>query len=170
MNQLPLHFLVTFSNHVLEEDIIIDREYGSVATKVIDDNEYSLKGTVLIVDKNGKCYLELDNLQLSSKTRKCNMTCKKLCAKDKQTIIKFKSVFTDESVEAIRDLLQTLDDGCEHGHYSKCCDVAMKESSKSCDFNLCKELKGHSLPCSSDCCNSLAGYVYFELAQCTIQV
>ena len=147
-----------YKDPALEEVIIIDRKHGSVATKVkswIDDNEYSLKGTVLAVDKNGKCYLELDNLQSSSKTWKCNMTCKKLCGKNKQTIINFKSVFTDESVKEVRDLLQTLDDGCEHGHYSKCCDVAMEESSnESCDFNLCKELKGHALPCSSDCCNS----------------
>ena len=71
-----------YKDPALEEVIIIDRKHGSVATKVkswIDDNEYSLKGTVLAVDKNGKCYLELDNLQSSSKTWKCNMTCKKLC-------------------------------------------------------------------------------------------
>ena len=44
------------------EEVIIDRKDGSVVTKVksmIDDNEYSLKGTILAVDKNGRCYLEL---------------------------------------------------------------------------------------------------------------
>ena len=94
------------------------------------------------MDKNGKCYLELKDLQLSSKTCKCSLICKKFCVKDRQIVLNLiKSVFTDESVEEVTDLLQNLDDGCEHGHYSKRYDVDMEESSnKSSHLNHCKEL------------------------------
>ena len=92
---------------------------------------------------------------MSSKTWKCSLTCKKFCVKDRQTVMNLKSVFTDESVEEVRDLLQNLDSGCEHRPYSKRCDVDMEESSnKLSHLNHCKELKGHPLPCSSDYCNS----------------
>ena len=46
---------------------------------------------------------------------KCSLTCKKFCVKDRQTVMNLKSVFTNESVEEVRDLLQNLNNGCEHG-------------------------------------------------------
>lgn len=51
------------------------------------------------------------------------------------------NVYNCESVEEVRDLLQNLDDGCEHGHYSKRYDIDMEESSnKSSHLNHYKEL------------------------------
>ena len=154
----PYFHDAAYKDPALEEVTIIDRKSRSLVTEMksfIDENEYSLEDVVIAVDKNGKCYLELEDLQLSSKTWKCSLTCKKFCVKDRQTVMNLKSVFTDESVEEVRELLQSLDSGCEHGHYSKRCDVNMEESSnESSHLNHYKELKGHPLPCYSDCCNS----------------
>ena len=154
----PYFHDTAYKDPALEEVIIIDHKNRSLATEVksfINENEYSLEGTVIAVDKNGKCYLELEDLQSHSKTWKCNLTCKKFCGKHRQSMINLKSVFTDKSVEEVRDLLQNLDDGCEHGHYSKSCDVDMEESSNTLShLNLFQDLKGHPLPRSSDCCNS----------------
>ena len=147
----PYFHDAAYKDPALEEVTIIDRKSRSLVTEMksfIDENEYSLEDVVIAVDKNGKCYLELEDLQLSSKTWKCSLTCKKFCVKDRQTVMNLKSVFTDESVEEVRELLQSLDSGCEHGHYSKRCDVNMEESSnESSHLNHYKELKGHPLPC-----------------------
>ena len=144
-----------YKDPALQEVTIIDRKGRSVATKLksfIDENEYSLEGTIIAVDRNGRCYLELEDLQSLTKMWKCNMTCKTFSDKDRQRIVELKNVFTDESVEEVRYLLQILDDGCEHGHYSKYCEVDTKKNShESSHF---KKRKGHPLPCSSDCCNS----------------
>ena len=55
----------------------------------------------------------------------------------------FISIFENESVEEVRDLLQNLDDGCEHGHYNKRCDFEMEKSNKLSHLSEFKELKGH---------------------------
>ena len=60
-----------YKDPALEEVTIIDRKSRNLASEVksfIDENVYSLEGTVMAVDKNGNCYLELEDLQLSSKT------------------------------------------------------------------------------------------------------
>ena len=51
-----------------------------------------------------------------------------------------KNVFVNESVEKVRDLLQHLDDGCEHGHYFRLYDDESEES--SCHLNKFEKLKG----------------------------
>ena len=43
--------------------------------------------------------------------------CNKMNGEDKQNIINLKNSFSEESVEEVRDLLQNLNSGCEHGHY-----------------------------------------------------
>ena len=53
--------------------------------------------------------------------------------------------------------LETLDDGCQHGHYYNFSDrlVDVEEGSdESFDLNPLEEKKGHPLPCSSGCCTS----------------
>ena len=116
----------------------------------------------------GRCYLTVDD-KISSKSWKCNVTCREFCGKDRQSVIDLKNAFTNESVEKIRDLLENVDCGCEHGHYSKPYDVDMEDSPDSpSHLNQFKELKGHPLPVLLAV--ATAGYVYFELVQCTIQV
>ena len=157
MSSEPYFHDTGYKDPALEEVTVIDRKSRSLVTEVksiVDNNEYSLVGTVIAVDKHGQCYMELEDLQLSSKTWKCCLTCKKFCGKDRQSIMDLKSVFVDKSLEEVRDLLQNLDNGCEHGHYSKHCDVDMTGGSNESSFNNCKQLKGHPLPCSSDTCNS----------------
>ena len=69
-----------------------------------------------------------------------------------------KNEFCDDSIENVSDVLQTVDDGCNHGHYWKFSDclVDMEEeaSDESSGLDPPEEKKGHPLPCSSDCCTS----------------
>ena len=135
----------------LKEVTVIDRENKCLVTELrlsIDEN--------IVVDDNGRCYLNLHN-DTSSKTWKCDLTCRALDNEDKQIIIDLKDEFCDDSIDNVRDVLQTLDDGCQHGHFYKISDhlVDMEEGSdESFDLNPLEEKKGHPLPCSSGCCTS----------------
>ena len=55
--------------------------------------------------------------------------CRTFDNEDRQIIIDFKNEFSDDSIESVRDVLQTVDDGCDHGHYCKFSDrlVDMEE-------------------------------------------
>ena len=111
------HFHDTaYKDPALEMITIIDQRLATKMKSHVGDNEYSLEEIVIAVDKNGKCYMGLDEQQSSSKTWKCSLSCKKFCDKDRQNIMDFISIFENEPVEEVRDLLQNLDDGCEHGH------------------------------------------------------
>ena len=153
----PYFHDTAYKDPALEVITIIDRKNRRLATKMkshVGDNEYSMEEIVIAVDKNGKCYMDLDEQQSTSKTWKCSLSCKKFCDKDRQSIMDFISIFENESVEEARDLLQNLDDGCEHGHYNKRCDFEMEKSNKLSHLSEFKELKGHPLPCSFEHCNS----------------
>ena len=56
------------------------------------------------------------------------------------------------------DVLQILDDGCDHGHYYKFSDRLVdtedKGSDESSELNPLVEKKGHPFPCASGCCTS----------------
>lgn len=76
---------------------------------------YSLNGIIIAVDNNRKSHLELEDrndIKSSSKTWKCNLTRRTFSSEDRQSIINLKNVFTDESIEKVRDLLQNLDGSC----------------------------------------------------------
>ena len=138
---------------------VVDRENKCLVTESrlsIDENEYSLDEISIAVDDNGRCYLNLDD-DASSKTWKCDLTCRTLDSEDKQIIIDLKNEFCDDCIDNVRDVLQTLDDGCQHGHFYKFSDrlVDMEEGcDDSFDLNPLEEKKGHPLPCSSGCCTS----------------
>ena len=142
-----------------KEVTVIDRDNKCLVTESrlsVDENEYSLDGISIAVDDNGRYYLNLDD-DTSSKTWKCDLTCRALDSVDKQIIIDLKNEFCDDSIDNVRDLLETLDDGCQHGHYYKFSDrlVDVEEGSdESFDLNPLEEKKGHPLPCSSGCCTS----------------
>ena len=141
----------SYKDPAMKEVLVIDQEKKILKTErrpFIDENEYSLDRIAIAVDSDGKCYLNLDD-EKSSKSWKCNMTCKTFCSEDIQRIIDLKNEFSDESVETAREVLQILDNGCEHGHYNRPYDVDKEQSS----FQL-EGIKGHPLPCSSGCCSS----------------
>ena len=76
----------------LKEVTVVDRENKCLVTESrlsIDKNEYSLDEISIAVDDNGRCYLNLDD-DASSKTWKCDLTCRTLDSKDKQIIIDLK--------------------------------------------------------------------------------
>ena len=143
----------------LKEVTVVDRENKCLVTESrlsIDENEYSLDEISIAVDDNGRCYLNLDD-DTSSKTWKCDFTCRTLDNEDKQIIIDLKNEFCDDCIDNVRDVLQTLDDGCQHGHFYKFSD-RLDDMEERCDdsFDLTplEEKKGHQLPCSSGCCTS----------------
>ena len=95
----------------------------------IDENEYSLDEISIAVDDNGRCYLNLDD-DTSSKTWKCDLTCRTLDNEDKEIIIDLKNEFCDDCIDNVRDVLQPLDDGCQPSHFYKFSDrlVDMEET------------------------------------------
>ena len=139
----------SYKDPAMKEVLVIDQTNRILKTErrsVIDENEYLLDRIAIAVDSDGKCYLNLDD-EKSSKTWKCNLTCRTLCSEEIQSIIDLKNEFSDESVENAREILQLLDNGCEHGHYNKPYDVDKED-------NELENRKGHPLPCSSGCCSS----------------
>ena len=67
----PYFHDTAYKDPALEVITIIDRKNRRLATKMkshVGDNEYSLEEIVIAVDKNGKCYMDLDEKQSSSKT------------------------------------------------------------------------------------------------------
>ena len=85
-------------------------------------------------------------------------TCRTFDSEDRQIIIDLKNEFCDDSIENVRDVLQTVDDGCDHGHYCKfsdrLVDTEEEDSDESSGLIPPEEKKGHPLPCSLDCCTS----------------
>ena len=138
----------------MKEVLVIDKTKKVLKTEqrsVIDENEYSLDRIAIAVDSDGKCYLNLDN-ENYTKTWKCNLTCRTFRNEEFQSIMDLKNEFSDESIENAREVLQILDDGCEHGHYNKPYDVDKEDNSSN--LNQVEDMKGHPLPCSSGCCSS----------------
>ena len=93
-----------------------------------------------------------------SKTWRCDLTCKTFDNEDREIINDLKNEFSDDSIESVRDVSQTVDDGCDHGHYCKfsdhLVDTEEETSDESSGLNPPEEKKGHPLPCSSDRCTS----------------
>ena len=81
-------------------------------------------------------------------------------------IIDLKDDFSDDSMENVRDVLDSLDDGCHHYKFFD----RLVDSQENIDepFNLepLKKKKGHPLPCASSSCGSRLHYS--ELLQYTI--
>ena len=141
----------------MKEIQVINRKSKCLQTKqylLNDTQEYSLDNITIAVDSDGKCYFTLTD-EKTMKTWKCNITCKSFCSQERQSIIEIKNEFSDDSVENIRQVLQTLNDGCEQGYYSKRYNVSNEESTDELsDLNRLEHLRGHPLPCSSSCCFS----------------
>ena len=58
-------------------------------------------------------------------------------------------------IQHLRKLLDTLDEGCEHGHYFNRINLEIREKLNAEEQELCKPLRGHPLPCASVSCSSL---------------
>ena len=150
----------SYKDPAMKEVLVIDQTNKILKTEqwsVIDENEYLLDRIAIAVDSDGKCYLNLDD-EKSSKTWKCNLTCRTLCSEEIQSIIDLKNEFSDESVENAREVLQLLDNGCEHGHYNKPYDVDKEdnelENREGYFFRLLLKLATYA----SSRCGTLSGF------------
>ena len=114
----PYFHDTSYKSPALKEVTVIDRENKCLTTELrsIDENEYSLDEIPIAVDRDGRCHLNVDD-EKESKTWRCDLTCKTFDNEDRQIIIDLKNEFSDDSIESVRDVLQTVDDGCDHGHY-----------------------------------------------------
>ena len=143
----------------MKEVTVIDRKKKCLVTELrsIDENEYSLDEIPIAVDSDGRCHLNMDD-EKGSKIWKCDLNCRTFDSEDRQIIIDLKNEFCDDSIENVRDVLQTVDDGCDHGHYCKfsdrLVDTEEEASDESSGLIPPEEKKRHPLPCSSDCCTS----------------
>ena len=148
-----------YKSPALKEVTVIDRENKCLVTELrsIDENEYSLDEIPIAVDSDGRCHLNVDD-EKGSKTWRCDLTCKTFDNEDRQIIIDLKNEFSDDSIESVRDVLQTVDDGCDHDHYCKFSDRLVDTEEETSDESPGlippEEKKGHPLPCSLDCCTS----------------
>ena len=155
----PYFCETSYKSPGLIEITVIDRKNKCLVTELrsIHENEYSLDEIPIAVDSDGRCHLNMDD-EKGSKIWKCDLTCRTFDSEDKQIIIDLKNEFSDDSIEDVRDVLQTVDDGCDHGHYCKfsdrLVDTEEEASDESSGLNPPEEKKGHPLPCSSDCCTS----------------
>ena len=104
----------SYKSPALKEVTVIDRENKCLVTELrsIDENEYSLDEIPIAVDSDGRCHLNVDD-EKGSKTWRCDLTCKTFDNEDRQIIIDLKNEFSDDSIESVRDVLQTVDDGCK---------------------------------------------------------
>ena len=121
-----------------------------------DEHEYILDEIRIAVNIDGRCHLNMDD-EKQTKSWKCNATCKTLNSEDRQIIVDLKNNFSDDCMEDIRDVLDSLDEGCQHGHYYKFFDHLVDTEENSDEpFNLepLKKKKGHPQPCASSCCGS----------------
>ena len=149
----------SYKSPALKQVTLIDRKNKCLITELrsIRENEYSLDEIPIAVDSDGRCHLNMDD-EKGSKVWKCDLTCRTFDSEDRQIIIDLKNEFSDDSIEDVRDVLQTVDDGCDHGHYCKfydrLVDTEKESSDESSGLNPPEEKKGHPLPCSSDCCTS----------------
>ena len=111
----PYSHDTSYKDPAMKEVLVIDKTkiLKTEQRSVIDENEYSLDR--IAVDSDGKCYLNLDD-ENYTKTWKCNLTCRTFRNEEIQSIMGLKNEFSDESIENAREVLQILDDGCEHGH------------------------------------------------------
>ena len=94
----PYFHDTSYKDPAMKEVLVIDRTRKILKTEqrsVIDENEYSLDRITIAVDSDGKCYLNLDD-EKSSKTWKCNVTCKTLCSEEIQSIIDLKNKLDDK--------------------------------------------------------------------------
>ena len=153
----PYFCKTSYKCPALKEVTVIDRKSKCLVTelRLPDKKKYSLDKIPIAVDSEGRCYLNVDD-EKPSITWKCNCTCRTFDTTDRQIIIDFKNQSCDDYKENVRDILQTLDEGCQHGHYCKFSDclVDMEEGSDESDLNALEEKKGSPLPCSSGCCTS----------------
>ena len=144
----PYFSETSYKSPALKEVMVIDRRKKCLVTELrsIDENEYSLDEIPIAVDSDGRCHLNLDD-EKGSKIWKCDLTCRTFDSEDRQIIIDLKNEFCDDSIENVRDVLQTVDDGCDHGHYCKfsdrLVDTEEEASNESSGLNPPEEKKGH---------------------------
>ena len=60
-----------------------------------------------------------------------------------------------EPIEHLRKLLDSVDEGCEHGHYYSQNHLEVEGELTKEQQELCQQLRGHPIPCASGSCSSL---------------
>ena len=111
----------SYKSPVLKEVTVIEWKNKCLVTESRlpnDEHECSLDEIPIAVDIDSRCHLNMDDEE-QFKSWKCNVTCKTLSNEDRQIIVDLKNNFSDDSMEDVRDVLDSLDDGCQHGHYYK---------------------------------------------------
>ena len=111
------------------------------------------------VDESGRCCVATEIGCRNQKTHRprkwrCTEECKRPDSQQVCSILAVKAWF-HEPIQHLRKLLDTLDEGCEHGHYFNRINLEIREELNAEEQELCKPLRGHPLPCASVSCSSL---------------
>ena len=129
----------SYKSPVLKEVTVIDWKNNCLVTKSRlsnDEHEYLLDEIPIAVDIDGRCHLSMDD-EKQIKSWKCNATCKTLSRVDRQIIVDFKNNFSDNCMEDVRDVSDSLDDNCQNSHYYKFFDrLVDTEENSDVVFNL----------------------------------
>ena len=121
---------------------------------------YKVTGAIP-VDEYGRCCIATeigsrDKKSLRPRKWKCTKECK---VPEKDTICSILAIKTwfHEPIQDLRKLLDTIDEGCEHGHYYSQNHVELGGELNEEEQELCQQLRarGHPIPCASGTCSSL---------------
>ena len=110
------------------------------------------------VDENGRCCTaqevgDRDKNTMQPKKWKCTEECKLYTDEEISSILAVKEQFK-KPMHELRKTLESIDKGCQHGHYTDRC-FAAKFASKVDEQEQFHELLGHPLPCAIGMCSSL---------------
>ena len=112
----------SYKSPIIKEEVtVIDWKKKCLVTESQspnDEHKYLLDEIPIAVDNDESSYLNWDD-EKQTKSWKCDATCKTLSSENRKIIVDLKNDFSDDCMEDIRDVLDSLDEGCRHGHYYK---------------------------------------------------
>ena len=111
------------------------------------------------VDVNGWCCMateigDRDKKSMRPKKWRCTEECKLPGNNEIGAILVAKAWF-HEPIPKLRRLLDTMDEGCVHGHYLSHNHLEVGDDLSTEEQELCQQLRGHPIPCASGACSSL---------------
>ena len=111
------------------------------------------------VDEYGWCRIATeigsrDKKSLRPRKWRCTEQCKVPEKEQVSSILAVKAWF-HEPIEHLRKLLDSIDEGCEHGHYYSRTHMEVEGELPKEQQELCQQLSGHPIPCASGSCSSL---------------
>ena len=132
------------SNNIFAKRLFLESTSASRSARNLSHSSYQpvKRVTPIPINEAGKCVIasemhtETEGTHINRRNWECSRECKPTSDEEVDAILALKAAF-ESSIEEVRRALETYDDGCPNGHYSK----AIEFYSVG--------LKGHPLVCSN---------------------